>query len=364
MATQVSSGRDQIAPARRALNRLKAAGVVLTLCGLGLFGYFIYATGFGQITDGIARVGFSGFALILFIYLLRIGVRATAWRMSVYEPYRLDIKDTFPAVIIGEALSSMIPLGILVSGTAKAVAVRKKVPLVVGLSSVATENLFYSFVTGLFLISGAALFLRGVPMDAEWAFAIDALIVLIVGAIAFGIIAVVRQWHFASAICDALYDRGYLRRLLEHGRLQVRLFENLIYGYYRKYPSRFAPLVLLQALFHLLGVTEVLFILSKIGPALPTFSSAFFLESVSRLITIVFKLIPFVIGVDEAGAEFIAKALALGAGIGVTLAIVRKARIMFWALVGVTLIVKRGLKLRDIHVISRRIREGDTHLTK
>ena len=43
-------------------------------------------------------------------------------------------KDTIPALIIGEAMSTIIPLGILVSGTTKAVAVRKRVPLVVGLS--------------------------------------------------------------------------------------------------------------------------------------------------------------------------------------------------------------------------------------
>ncbi len=348
MATQVSSGNETGAPARRAMKRLKAAGVVFTLCGLGLFGYFIYSTGFGQITDGVAKIGVSGFSLILLIYLLRISVRATAWRLSVYEPYELGFRDTFPAVIIGEALSSMIPLGILVSGTAKAVAVRKKVPLVVGLSSVATENLFYSLATSIFICAGAVLFLRGFPLDESWVVVIDTMIVLIVLLIVFGGLMVVRRWHWASGICDALYNRGFFTRVLESGRLQVRLFENLIYGFYRRYPGRFLPLLLLQVVFHALGITEVLFILSKISPGLPSISSAFFLESVSRLITVVFKLIPFLIGVDEAGAEFIVKVLALGAGTGVTLAIVRKARIFFWTLVGILLIIKRGLTLREI----------------
>jgi hypothetical protein len=44
--------------------------------------------------------------------------------------------------MIGEALSAMIPLGILMSGTAKAVAVRKRVPFVAALSSVAVEICF------------------------------------------------------------------------------------------------------------------------------------------------------------------------------------------------------------------------------
>ncbi|REJ79215.1 MAG: UPF0104 family protein [Acidobacteria bacterium] len=357
MATQVSSAHEEKKPASKAFKRLKAAGLIFTLFGLALFVYFIYTTGLSEISEGIAKIGLSGFALILFIYLLRICVRALAWRLSVYGPYELSFRDTFPAVIIGEALSSMIPLGILVSGTAKAVAVRRKVPLVVGLSSVATENLFYSFVTALFISLGSILFLRSFELEAGYVWLIDILLVAIIALIAFATLMIVRQWHWASAICEKIYDKGFLKSVLESGRLQVRLFENLIYGFYRRYPSRFAPIMLLEAAFHTLGVVEVLFILSKITSTSNLLSTAFFLETISRLITIVFKLIPFVIGVDEAGAEFVVKTLALAAGIGVTLAIVRKARILFWAIVGVMLIIKRGLSLKDIRKVHEEVRD-------
>ena len=110
----------------------------------------------------------------------------------------------------------------------------------------------------------------------------------------------------------------------------------------------FFPLCGLQVLFHSLGIFEVWFILTRIGEAFPAISTAFFLESMSRLITIVFKLIPFVVGVDEAGAEFIIETLAAGVGIGVMLAIIRKGRTIFWAGIGMALIVKRGLSIREI----------------
>jgi hypothetical protein len=159
---------------------------------------------------------------------------------------------------------------------------------------------------------------------------------------------VVRQWHFASEICEWLYGRGIGERILENGRLDVRLFENLIYGFYRQYPQRFIPICLLEAGFHILGVLEGWFILSKILSITPEILTAFLLESVSRLITIVFKLIPLVVGVDEAGARFVTKTLALGAGVGVTVAIIRKARILFWTAIGVLLIIKRGLSIKEI----------------
>jgi hypothetical protein len=334
--------------ASRKARGLKLLFVLMTSCGVSLFIYFVYSVGLGEIIENIQRFGLFGFGVILAIHFCRIVIRSAAWKLSVYEPYQLKLKDTVPAVIIGESLSSIIPLGILVSGTAKAVAVRGRLPLVVGLSSVATENLFYSVTTSVFLILGSLTFLRTFELDAGWVLTFDILIALIAAAVVFIILMVIRQWHFASETCEWLYRRGILAGILERGRIQVRLFENLIYGFYRRYPNRFLPICLLEAGFHFLGVLEVLFILSRLVESGATSLNAFLLETVSRLITIIFKLIPFLIGVDEAGAQFVAETVALGAGIGVTLAIIRKGRIVAWAIVGLTLIIKRGLSLRAV----------------
>ena len=333
---------------RKHINRLKVIAIVLTIAGLGLFAYFVYAVGFYEIYDGVTRFGVAGFAVILTIYFFRICARAYAWKLSVFEPYKLDLSDTVPAVMIGEALSSTIPLGILVSGTSKAIAVRKRIPLVAGLSSVATENLFYSLVTGIFLVLGALTLLRSFVIDEGVALTINLLIAALAVLIILGIIMVIRQWHFASETLEWLYQRGILKNLLENGRLDVRLFENLIYGFYRQHPRRFLPICLLQAVYHILGIAEVWYILSRLSDTLPSLLNAFLLESVSRLITILFKLIPFMIGVDEAGAQFVGETVGLAAGVGVTIAIIRKGRILFWTAVGMALIVKRGATFGDI----------------
>lgn len=346
--TEIPDSKFQIPKSNsKHVKRIKIAAVLFTILGIGLFAYFVATVGYTEIIEGVSRIGFDGFAAILFIYFLRICVRATAWKLSVYEPYKLEVRDTIPAVIIGEAMSSIIPLGILISGTAKAVAVRKKVPLVVGLSSVATENLFYSLVTSLFIVLGGIAFLRSFDLADGWRITIDVLIVGIFALITLGVVMVLRQWHFASEICEKLYRKGFLTNILENGRMHVRLFENLIYGFYRKYPKRFLPIVLLEVVFHALGILEVWFIMSRISSSVPTVFTAFLLESISRVISTTFKLIPFVIGVDEAGAQFVTETLALGAGIGVTLAIIRKGRILFWAVIGVLLILKRGLSIKE-----------------
>lgn len=350
--TETLNSKSKNQNSKKHFNRLKFIAGALTLFGIGLFIYLIYSVGLTDILTGIENIGFLGFFAIIVIYFFRLLARATAWKLSVYEPYKLEVRDTLPAVIIGESLSALIPLGILISGSAKAVAVKNRVPLVVGFSSVATENLFYSLVTGLFVVAGALTFLRTFDLPNNWILTLDVLIVSILIFIVIGIIVVIRQWHFASEFCEWLYKKNIGRGLLETGRHHVRLFENLIYGFYRQYPRRFLPIFLCQVAFHSLGILEIWFILSRISDVLPDFHTAFLLESINRLILIVFKLIPFVIGIDEAGAQFVTETLALGAGIGVTMAIIRKGRVLFWTAIGLLIIIKREISLADIRQIT------------
>ena len=330
------------------ISRLKILGIVLTVACLAIFAYFVYSVGFYMIYDGIVRFGVVGFAVILLMYFARICARSFAWKLSVHEPYYLKMRDTIPAVVIGEAMSSTIPLGIVVSGTAKAIAVKKRIPLVAGLSSVATENLCYSLVTSVFLVTGGVILLTGFDLNPSLELTVKGLIGGVSVLVFLGFWMVIRQWHFASETCEWLYRRGYFTNTLQNARLDVRLFENLIYDFYRRYPKSFLPICLLEAAFHVLGIAEVWYILSRLSTELPSIQDAFLLESVSRLVTIIFKLVPFMIGVDEAGAQYVGRTVALAAGVGVTIAIIRKGRLLFWTTIGILLIVRRGLTVRGL----------------
>jgi len=96
-------------------------------------------------------------------------------------------------------------------------------------------------------------------------------------------------------------------------------------------------------------VLEIYVTLYFISPdQAPTFFTAFILESVNRIITMAFKFIPLRMGVDEAGTGKVSKILQFTEAAGVTLAIVRKGRDLFWAAVGIALLVHRGFSLRSI----------------
>lgn len=346
-------------PDPRRLKRLKILGGIMTVGGIALFAYFVNTVGIEQVVEGIEAMGWSGFLVILALYFLRVSCRALAWRLSVHQPYSLSLKDTLPGVIMGEAMSSLIPLGPIISGTTKVLSVRRRIPLVVGFSSITTENLFYTNMTALLIGGGAVIVLRTFDLAPAWIWALDLLLVINVFIILFGIVLIIKQWHLLSELCEIIYGRAHLLQrvrsgrlrarlerlvvLLDHGRHQARLFENLFFDFYRSNPKRFIPIILCQVGFHLFGILEVWFILSRIMDSVPPLVNAFLLESVSRAVNIFFKLVPFVMGVDEAGANYVAETLAMGAGVGITLAIIRKGRILFWTAVGIILVIRRGL---------------------
>jgi hypothetical protein len=61
---------------------------------------------------------------------------------------------------------------------------------------------------------------------------------------------------------------------------------------------------------------------------------------VNRLTVVLFKFIPFRIGIDEATSGAAASLFAVTAAAGVALAVVRKARQLFWTGIGLLLIAR------------------------
>jgi hypothetical protein len=105
------------------------------------------------------------------------------------------------------------------------------------------------------------------------------------------------------------------------------------------HPARLAQVFSLQLVYHLLAVVEAYLTLQWVSATVrPTAVQAVVFETVNRFTTVVFKFVPFRVGVDEAAAGAIAPVVAVTAAAGVTLAIVRKARMLFWSAVGLLLI--------------------------
>src|SRR5690349_23299770 len=155
----VESPEVQSSEPRARSSRFAPLGIIFGVLGLLLFAYFVRHAGIGEIAAGIQRLGY-GFILILAISSVRYIVRALAWMRCVEEPYRLPFRDAVAARLMGDALGNIIPFAsVAVSEPSKAVFVKDRVPLLVGLSALAIENIFYALSVALFIFAGTATLL-------------------------------------------------------------------------------------------------------------------------------------------------------------------------------------------------------------
>lgn len=352
---------DDIIPGRsnRQGQRFTPLGALVAIAAALLFIYFVKKAGLGQIAAGIRNLGL-GFVLILAISSIRHVVRSIAWTVCVEGPHRLRFWDALRARLMGDAIGNVLPFAnFIVSEPAKPALIRDRMPLMAGFSSIVVENVFYSMSVIVFLACGMIAVL--LTFNEARVFRLISLATLGVMAIMFvlGVVLVRKQIRFLSGAVSLIPQPRLNQRWPE----RARTLEDRVYGFYRRNSARFLPILFLEGCFHLAGVIEIYTTLLFISPQRPpTLFTAFILESVNRLITIVFKFVPLRMGVDEAGTGKVSMILKFTEPAGVTLAIIRKARDLFWAFVGAALLVHRQIALRKSAAVSQRA-EGATLTT-
>lgn len=322
--------------------RFAPLGVVFGLLGILLFAYFVSRAGVADIAARIQRLG-AGFILILAVSSIRYIVRALAWTRCIEPPYQLRFRDAFAARLMGDALGNIVPfLSVAVSEPSKAVFVKDRVPLMVGLSGLAIENIFYALSVALFIFTGTATLLLTFKLPKGLRYASIAALVVTFLIIPVIYLIVRRQTRFLSHLVGYF---SFMRKL----KPRAQSLEDRIYNFYANTQRSFLSIFALDMCFHLAGIVEVFVTLSFISPIAPTLTQAFILESVNRIINLTFKFIPLRAGVDEGGTGQVSKVLGFARGIGETLAIVRKARDIFWSAIGLLLIWARGHRLTQMN---------------
>jgi hypothetical protein len=330
--TQNQSGSRRFAP----------LGIIFGLLGLLLFGYFVSRAGVGEIVSNIQRLG-AGFLLILAVSSTRYIVRALAWIRCVEPPHRLPFRDAFAARLMGDALGNIIPfVSVAVSEPSKAVFVKDGVPLLVGLSALAIENIFYTLTVAIFIFAGTATLLLTFSLPKGLRYASIAALITTLVIIPLVYLLIHWQTRFLSGALGFLSRRGVVPKYIDKIRPRAQSLEDRVYGFYASSQRSFLSIFLLDMCFHVAGVVEVFITLAFISPVAPTLTQAFILESVNRIINVTFKFIPLRAGVDEGGTGQVSKVLGFARDIGVTLAIVRKGRDIFWSAIGLLLIWRKG----------------------
>jgi hypothetical protein len=299
--------RSGLAPSR-------VLGPVWIAVSLGLLLWSVRAAGAGAVADAVSRVGVS-FVVVLTLGGLRFLARAAAWRLCLVHPSELPLTSAFSAVVSGNAIGSVTPLGALVGEPSKVFVLSADRRTREAGAALAVENLCYILSVLVVIAIGAALLL--IPFGRSAVIAL--LVFATAGSAAIGLAAafVPRRLRTLPAFARALADAFWTPR----GRLM--------------------RIAALEAVFHVAAVAEVSVVVSAMAGLHLSVVSAAILEVTNRVTTILFHFVPMRLGVDEALSGMTAQWLRLGAPVGVGLAVVRKGRILCWSAIGLALALVR-----------------------
>ena len=310
--------------------------LLATSAGLALLAWQINKIGAPAILDGVRRIGLSGLLLILGASLVRQVLRAGAWVLLMApgrdeSGARVPLASALAATISGDAIGNLTPLSLLVSEPAKAMYVRAHMPPQRALAALAAENFFYSLSVAITVVLGVMVLLIAFPVP-DWLQLASVIIVTSMVAV-----LVAAAWLIAKepSLVSATLARLPLvnaPKLVE----KMRDVEASSYAFVRARPGRLAAVVACEVGFHVFSVAETWITLVFLGYA--SLPLAFVLDTVQRVINVVFRVVPLKIGVDEAGSGLTTAALGYGSALGVTMGVIRKIRVLVWAGAGLMLL--------------------------
>ena len=307
------------------MNRRRLVNVTLSLAGVVLLVWLVRETGIDKVRTGLTSVGW-GFLAILALSFTRFFLRSYAWATLLDAP--VPLRAAVAATISGDALGNVTPLGLMASEPAKSVYLAAHIPPAQSFAALTAENFFYSVSVAMYISLGGIALLGAFAVD-------DNMRLVGVGSLlAMGIVLGGAGWIAwrKPAAASALLARVPSVRVAQLLQ-RVERFESRTYGSARITGSRLVRLVTTEGAFHIVSFVECWYTLWLLtGASSPL--AALVLDSVNRVINIVFRMIPFRMGADEFFAKLMGAAVNVRPDLAVVMALVRKARLIVWAAVG------------------------------
>jgi putative membrane protein len=317
---------------RRFLTLLALAG------GLALLGWVLHRTGFDPVWQRLQNLGWAA-PLVFAPYLLITLVDARGWQLTLPRGAHVPLPGMMLTRMAGEAVNSLTPIA-AVGEPVKAYLLRRwRVTAADAFASVVISKTALVASQSLFTALGVGAFL--------WRFdrprlATGWLVALSLGCVAFTAALV---WVQRRSPGTALWK--LLRRVAPRARVVGRLeagtsaFDGRLREFYRREPRTFLHAMTLHFLGWLIGVGEVMVMVTLIGGSV-SWLDAFIIETLSQPIRATSLLVPAGIGTQEVGGVWLCTLLGMSEADAVTLWLLKRAREIFFDGVGLLYLAQRG----------------------
>ena len=303
------------------------------LLGFGLLGYLVFRSGPGAVWQQLRAVGW-GFALVILLGGLSQLAKTCAWRQA----FTCDISGlswfrSFVAQLISDGLGQLGVAGKVVGEGTRISLLRRVLPLSNALSAGAIDGALHTFTAVLITVSGISATLLLAPLSGTWRMYAVLLVAVLISAVILAAVSVRNRWQLVGHATRTIGRLPRLREWVSGKQPIIDSAEDNLLTFRHEAPSAFWAALLLNLLWHMLAILEVYVILRFMG-ANVALSGAFVVEALTKVINLVGALNPGNVGTFEAGNILIAKIFGVTGTAGLTLALCRRVRTVFWAGLG------------------------------
>ena len=317
-----------LAISRRVWGRLAAA-----LIGLLLLAYLVRRAGPAQLWQGIASVGW-GLVPVIVLAGLSQAVRTWAWRLTLLDARRRpSFGRMFGLRLASEAAGQVGIFGQVFGDTWRVAGLGADLPIAARIASVALDRALYTLSSTIVTIAGVVALAFVLPLPGKIGLYAKVFAFVLVALVSLAVIAVRRRWRLISGPAAALAHIGRIRPWVESKREAIQSVEDRLLDFFHYSPGRFRKNLVLQMAGQVAAVLEVYLVLRLMGHAVGL-SSALAIEGLTKLLNVIGMINPGNAGTFEGGNMLFAKLVGFTGTAGLTLALIRRVRALFWTAVG------------------------------
>ena len=303
------------------------------LLGLGLLSYLVFRTGPVVVWKQLQTVGW-GLALILILGGFSQFIKTCAWRQAfTCDISQLSWSRSFVAQLISDAIGQFGVAGKVLGEGTRISLLRRAVPISNALSAGAIDGALHGFSAVVVTVLGISAILMIGPVSVMWRVYAALLIAVLVSAMILAAVSLRNRWQLVGHATRAIGRLPRLHTWVSDKQPIIDSAEDNLLSFRDEAPAAFWATLIFNLLWHMLAVLEVYIILRFMGAGF-TVGGAFIVESLTKVINLVGAFNPGNFGTYEGGSMLIAKMFGVTSTTGLTLALCRRARTVFWAGVG------------------------------
>ena len=306
---------------------------IAPISGAALVFYMIGRIGPANLFRSIAGLGW-GLALIVALGGVAQLVRAVAWRLTL-TGFRGAV--SFPRLIqlrLGsEAVGQLGVLGLIFGEGLRVAALDRIIPVHSRISSVTLDRTMFIVSSAAVSLVGLVTALLMVPFTRELHSYALLFALILFGLLVAVLLALSNRWLFMSRAASLFGRLRFLRDRIDRVLPVIHSVEKNVYDFHGRAPMAFWGSLSLNFVSQGMAVFEVYLLLWLMGVK-TGFLGALVFEAMTKLVNVLGAVNPGNVGTYEGGNLLIAKLLGLSNTVGLSVAMARRLRSLFWASAG------------------------------